>query len=136
MAKVLNPVEEQVVAKSLAAAMLDGTPVTQAAKLIGIELSVARRISKSDTFKDLVSQIGNDELTPALAKAKSKLAKLTDKAIRVIEHQLDANNLEAAKIVLKAVGLDQQEEKKDQDTNITVIMPGDRSPKHVDVEVT
>lgn len=118
-------------ARQLAAVMLDGTSVTQAAKQLGLPLATARRIVKTDGFKFLVSKVGEDELGPALAKAKSKLAKLTDKAVRVIENQLDQDNLEAAKMVLRAVGLEKQEEKQEQDTLIQVVLPGVSEPKTI-----
>jgi hypothetical protein len=135
MSKPLNPVEEGIIAKQLAVALLDGSPVSQAAKAVGIELSVARRIVKSEAFKELVNKAGDDSLLPALAEAKNKLAKLTSKAIKVIEYQLDENNLDAAKIVLKAVGVDKDDGKAEQDTVLNIIMPGATEPKSIDVEV-
>lgn len=134
MSKPLSPVEEQQ-AKALATAMIAGSTITAAANAINIPLSTAKRISKSEIYRSLVEDIGESELGPALAKAKSKLAKLVDKAIRAVESNLDKDSLDAAKIVLKSVGLDQQEQKKDQDTNITVIMPSGNEPRTIEVDV-
>jgi hypothetical protein len=113
--------------RQVAAILLTNVSVTQCAKQLAITPAAVRRIIESPRYKELVETTAEEELGPALAKAKSQLAKLTTKAVAAIERALgpEASNrdaLQAATIVLKSVGLHEEKEVQ-QDTQINIVMP-------------
>jgi len=128
--KRVNDMEKTVVQEALtrqvATIMLTGASVTTCAKQLAITPASVRRITESDKYKELVTQTAEDELAPALAKAKAQLARLTSKAVKAIEDTLDTGSgrdkLQAATIVLKSVGL-HEEQATQQDQTIQIVMP-------------
>lgn len=131
MTKNINNMEktvvDEVLTRQIAGILVGGVSITDCAKKLNISPAAVRRIIETDKYKDIVSEAGEEELAPALAKAKAQLARLTTKAVKAIEEVLDTgagrDKLQAASIVLKAVGLSENEEKQN-DGNITIIMPG------------
>lgn len=123
--------------RQVATIMLSGASVADCAKRLAITPNAVRTITASDRYKEIVSTTAEEELAPALAKAKAQLARLSTKAVAAIERALDEGSardaLQAATIVLKSVGL-HEEEKQVQDTAITVIMPGAETPRTIEVE--
>lgn len=128
--KRVENMDETVVAEALtrqvATVLLSGISVTDCAKQLSITPAAVRRITASDKYKELVTQTAEEELAPALSKAKAQLARLTTKAIKAVEKALDEGSardaLQAATIVLKSVGLHEEKEAQ-QDTSITVVLP-------------
>ena len=126
-------VEIEVLTKQVAAALIGGATQAEAAKQLAIPVSTVKRIAATPEFKELLAKVGDEELAPVLAATKTKLAKLANTAIRVVEYHLKENNLEAAKMVLKAIGLEKPEEQRASDTTLTVVLPG--SPEAAAIEV-
>jgi hypothetical protein len=125
-------VVQEALTRQVATILLAGTSITDCAKQLSITPAAVRRITSLDKYKELVTATAEDELAPALAKAKAQLARLTTKAVKAIEQALDSGNsrdaLQAATIVLKSVGLHEEKEAQ-QDTSITVVLPsGIESP--------
>lgn len=120
-------VVDEVLTRQIAGILVGGASITDCAKKLNISPAAVRRIIETDKYKAIVAEAGEEELAPALAKAKAQLARLTTKAVKAIEEVLDTgagrDKLQAASIVLKAVGLHENEEKQN-DGNITIIMPG------------
>ena len=117
---------QEALTRQVATIMLSGATVTDCAKRLTITPAAVRRITASDKYKELVTVTAEDELAPALSQAKAQLARLTTKAIKAVERALDEgsarDSLQAATIVLKAVGLHEEKEQQN-DTSITVILP-------------
>lgn len=117
---------DEVLTKQIAAIMVSGASVADCAKQLAISPAAVRKITSSDSYKTLMAQAADEELGPALAKAKAQLAKLSGKAVLAIERALDEGGhreaLQAAGIVLKAVGL-AEDEQKQQETQIIVQLP-------------
>lgn len=140
MSKNINHMDETVVAEALtrqvATVMLTGASVAECAKKLTISPAAVRKIVESDKYKEIVATTAEEELAPALAKAKAQLARLSTKAVKAIEETLDngayRERIQAATIVLKAVGL-HEEERQQQDTSITVVMPGAEHPTVIEV---
>lgn len=140
-AKDLRSMDQTVVDEALtrqvATIMLTGASVADCAKRLSISPNAVRTITASDRYKEIVTTAAEEELAPALAKAKAQLARLSTKAVAAIERALDEGSardaLQAATIVLKSVGL-HEEEKQQQDTSITVIMPGAAEPSIIEVK--
>lgn len=109
----------------------------QSASAIGRQLGMSSRfVSKvlaHPDYKALMQRTADKELVPVIVRAKAELAKLVNKAIKVVEEQLDDGNLQAAAMVFKSIGLDETSDKAG-DTSINVILPGaaPRETKDVD----
>lgn len=134
--KDLRSADETVVneafTRQVATVMLTGASVTECAKQLALSTAAVRKITQSDRYKEIVAETAESELGPALAKAKSQLARLSTKAVTVIERTLDKyiedgvggrDAINASTIVLKAVGLHEETEKQQEQT-LTIIMPG------------
>jgi hypothetical protein len=119
-------VVSEALTRQVAAILLTGASVTDCAKKLTITPAAVRRITASDKYKELITGTAEDELAPALAKAKTQLANLTTKAVKAIERALDEGSardaLQAATIVLKSVGLHEEKEAQ-QEQSLTVILP-------------
>jgi transposase-like protein len=130
-------VVQEALTRQVAAVLLTGASVTDCAKQLSISPAAVRRIQASDKYKELVTETAESELAPALAKAKAQLARLSAKAVKAIEKALDEGSardaLQAATIVLRSVGL-HEDEKQQQDTAITVIMPGATTEQVIEVQ--
>lgn len=74
-------------------------------------------------FEEIVRKIGEDDTITGIAAARRDISRKLPKAIAAIEHHLDKHSLEAAKMVLKAVGLDEAKG-TESDTSVTVVLPG------------
>lgn len=118
---------DELVLKQIAAVAISGASYRQIADTLGISRTLVKKACESPKFKELVAKIGDEELAPAIVRAKSRISKLLDKAMIVLEHHLDQNNLEAVKLVFKSIGLDNTETGAG-DSTINVILPG-ASPK-------
>ena len=107
----------------------------QSSKKIGEELGLAENailsIQKGEEYKKLVSRIGEQELTFAVAGMKTKLARMGDKAAKVYEKIMDdyleggknaRDAISAAQSVSRALGVDRSEDKP-QDATLTVVLP-------------
>lgn len=122
---------DEFLTRQVAAAMMDGKSFNLVAKELNLSNRMVRQIAASKKFQDICAQVGQDELGPAVAAAKRRMAKLTGKAMDVIERRLEDDDLQAALAVLKGIGMDTQVEKV-SDTSITVVMPGAKPVEHVD----
>lgn len=120
-------VVSEALTRQIATLLLSGISVADCAKQLAITPASVRRITDTDKYKEIVTKAAEDELAPALSKAKAQLARLTTKAIAAIDRALTDGNardaLQAAMIVLKSVGLHEEKDAQ-QDTSITVILPG------------
>lgn len=130
-------VVNEALTRQIATVMLTGASVSECARQLSLSVPAVKRITESDKYKQIVADTAEDELGPALAKAKAQLARLSTKAVKAIEKALDDGGhreaLQAASIVLKAVGLS-EDEKQQQDTQITVVMPGAEAPVTFEVQ--
>lgn len=124
-------VVDEALTRQIATIMLTGASVTQCAKQLAISNAAVRRITETDKYKELVTVTAEDQLTPALAQAKSALSKMANKAVKVLERAMDRaietgegmrEGLEASKVVLKSVGLSEDAD-SESDSTINIIMP-------------
>lgn len=115
--------EKEAIYAKLAIMIANGSSITQAAEHLGIHKNTARKFVKDPNFLKRYEDTLNEVVAPAKDKARREIARLVPKAIKVIENNLDDDNLEAAKMVLKAVGVEQEENQDKGDTNIVVQLP-------------
>lgn len=123
--------QDNVLTKEIAMQELSGRTIPQIVRTLGITAATVKKIMASEAYKHEVSTLADTELGPALAKVKSNLAKLTGKAVQVLDKAMDRaistgegmrEALEASKVVLKSVGLHEEQETQ-QDQSITIVMP-------------
>lgn len=120
-----DDIAEAVLHKKLAALLISNPSmrISQICKETGLSRYEVNKVLKNDAFQDLLQDTGGKELMSVVDKAKAKLSRLVDKAIAVVEKRLDKDDLEAAKMVFKATGIEKSEEKP-VDTSINLILPG------------
>ena len=127
---------DEVLTRQVAAASLGGTSVADIAKELAISAASVRKIQGTPKYKELVTRAGEEELGPLLAKAKAGLARLSAKAVKVVEKAMDSaldgsgsmrEGLAAAQVALKATGIHEEKEAQ-QDTQIIIKMPDGVSP--------
>lgn len=130
----INPVViDEVVTKQVAALVLTGATTREVAEQLGLGISQVRKIQNSTKFKEVLSAVGDAAVMEAKQAIRAETSRMARKIIKVINEQLDEGNLEAVKIGLKVLGLDQVEEKQQGDTNISVVLPGTVT-KDIEVE--
>lgn len=127
-------VQELTTAAKVAALALSGVQTQAAiAKQLGISPARVSKVVKSQAYKELIEKSVDKTLVSALDSARAEMAKLTKEAVRVIAERLKGNDLDAAKMVLKGIGLDSQDNKP-QEAAINIIMPGAESPVTVETK--
>lgn len=129
--------ENLMLQKQIATLVTAGMPLTEVCKTLKISRKRLNALCKDPGYRQFVDAQLDSEIGPLLVRAKTRMSRLVDKAVDAVERALTsgqtADELKAAGIILKAAGLEQQEEKQ-ADTSITVILPTPQ-PKEVVAEV-
>jgi transposase len=124
--QIEQTVKDEVISRQIASVLVTGTSISDCAKQLGISVGIVRTIVSTDKYKTIVSEAAEKHLGAQFKLYKQQLGKLTPKALKAIEETLDTGSgrdkLEAAKIVLKSVGL-HEEEKTQADTTLIVNLP-------------
>lgn len=144
--KDLRSMDETVVSEALtrqvATIMLGGSSVADCAKRLSISPNAVRTITASDRYKDIVAKVSKESLGPALAQTLAMMTALGPKAVKLVEKAIDdaldgtgsmRDGLDAVGKVHKAMGLG-SDDRPQQDTSITVIMPGAAEPQTIEVQ--
>lgn len=125
--------DEIMIQKLLVAVMAEpATSLTALAKQFKVSSTYIKRILDDPKFKDGLERVTLQHIAPLVAKVKTDLHLLGVEAVRVIRKHLNEDSLEAAKIVLKIMALENPEEKA-QDTTLTVILPGAKHEQVIEV---
>lgn len=130
------PLEAQeILCKQLINIRLTGATKKDAAVALNIPESSVRTLESSDLHRRLLAEASGD-LTDIIANTRAELAKLSPDAVKAIKETLKdgshRDKMQAATIVLKAVGL-HEDDKSSVDTNLTVILPGGEQVKTIEV---
>lgn len=121
-------------AAKIAALALSGVSSQSAiAKQLGISPARVSKVVRTEAYKELIQKSVDKSLVSALDDTRTQMAKLSREAVRVIAERLKDNDLDAAKMVLKGIGLDGQDGKQ-QDAAINIIMPGAEAPVTVETK--
>lgn len=102
-------------------------------KALNLHHRVIRRVMEDPRFKEFMDKVMEEEFLPLVTKVRGDIYKLGTEAVRVIRENLKENSLDAAKLVMKVMALDTVEQKQ-QDTNLTVIMPGATTEQVIEVK--
>lgn len=105
---------------------------------LGIPEDRLNKLLKSDAYKAMIDDAMGIELKAAKNQAVITMSRLVLKAVKRIEDALDSGDhqdaLAAAKMTLKAVGL--EELKEQSESNLTIILPNmTTAPKENIIEV-
>lgn len=124
-------VVDEVITKQVAALSIAGKKQTEIAADLGISYTAVRGICKTEKYHELVKMTGEEALGPLIAAAKAGLARLSAKAVRVVEKAMDQalegsgsmrEGLAAAQVALKAVGI-HEDANQQADMQIIVQLP-------------
>jgi hypothetical protein len=124
--------DEVLVRQVVALALLNKTRV-EMAKELNVHHATIGKIVNSDKFKELIAEVGDEALTQAKTYVRVQMGRLVTDAVNVIKKNLKEGNLEAAKVVFKTVGLD-NEENRVGETNLTVVLPGADEKPTIEVD--
>lgn len=133
---------DEVVTKQVAALAIAGTKITEIAKELKISYRAVKQITSSERYAELIKTVGDEALGPLVAAAKAGLARLSAKAVKVIEKALDQaidgsgnmrEGLAAAQVALKAVGI-HEDGGQQNDTQITVVLPSGVETRTIEVQ--
>lgn len=128
-------INETVVKRAAALAALGATRY-RVAKELKISHYYVRKIWKDELFLKTIQEIGDAAVTSAKATTKKELAKLAPKAVNTIEKNLDRHNLEAARIILRSLGLEQEKPGEQKEGGLTLILAGQKpEPQKATVQV-
>lgn len=101
---------------------------------ISITLNVSRRqirnIYEDERFKSIVEDIGDDAILTAKTRLRQEISKMSELMLTALRANLEKNSLEAVKIGLKVVGLDEADQEQ-PNTGLTVIMANHKDPEKV-----
>lgn len=106
----------------LALAMVGKTP-TQIAKELKASPTVIKRMMATYEFREALRAGVGNELEAITLKTRERINRLLDKAVDVIEANLDEGSLQAAVVVLKVGGFLSETQNKTQDTSIQIVLP-------------
>lgn len=120
---VTPPEVMEALAKEVAALSLVGTTHLQIASALNISLHRVKIIMKTPEFKQYLQEISDEAMSAAKQIIRKRFSDLAPKAVAVITRKLEEDDLEAVKLVLKGIGIE-QDTSQVQDTNIVVQLPG------------
>lgn len=99
----------------------------------GFSRPVVSRILASDLAKSVVKGLTDSAIEAAAIEARRGLSEMVKMANAAVLENLKTFNLEAAKIIYKAIGVEAIEKQESrQQQAIQVILPGAVAPKEVD----
>lgn len=125
MRKLTSPVVAELQIKQVASLLLLHKNTFEIAKELSVSFNRAKELIASPAVRAIVNEAGDAAVVVARNTLKREVAGLTDLIIEVLkEHLEQERSLEAIKIALPIIGMKELEQKGDQNTAITVVMPG------------
>jgi hypothetical protein len=92
--------------KRVAAMASLGASKNKMQKTIGLTPFILDKVMNMELYKTTLNDISDELVNNAKQLTKNQLAKLSEEAVRVIAANLDKDNLRAAELVLKSMGID------------------------------
>lgn len=93
-----------------------------------------RRILNSEECQKYIRELNDEMQRTSLAMARVEGPKLMKKALAVLNHHLDNNNIHAAALTFKITKVADEQMEKTVDSNITIVLPGGEQPKTIEVD--
>ena len=133
MSKPDTPITQQKIVEMATLVFAANPTVHELRAATGLSANQQRTAKQSETYKKAVEALTQELISTARSAAVGKLAQMIDPALTVVLNNLKKDNLEAAKIVFKALGVEETE-KAQQDTQIQIVLPGQKLEKVIDSE--
>lgn len=140
----LDPtVVSEVFTRRVAVLAMTGRTSAQIGEELGFTAKQIAQIQSGETYKKYVAKTGEQEMVFATSRGKTQLAGMIDDATKVMRRAMKdfieegkggRDAIVAAQTVIRATGLDRQEDKTN-DTNLTVILPGGSEPVTFKAEI-
>jgi hypothetical protein len=103
------------------------TPLDQIVAETGLSRYMVNKLINSDKFKDTLKERTDEAVSTAKSTLKAAITSRMPAIISVIDHHLKEKNLEAVKVLLKAIGMEQTESNQGP-TNIQITLPSGVEP--------
>jgi hypothetical protein len=113
---------DEVIIKRAAALAAAGASKTKLRQELSLTQYRVNKIYKDELFKRLVAEVGDDAISTMKSLTRSKLSAMQAKAMKALEDHLDKKSLEAVKVWLRAVGLDQTKDSDDKGGGFTLVL--------------
>jgi len=123
-------IEETLEARVLALTLAN-TSESKISEALGVSRYAVRKIQKSEDFRERLQEINQKAVEIALGEVQRGLERMASKALRALEHGLEANDIAAVKTYFAAIGIGDKMAEKKGDTNIQILMPGQEMPKDI-----
>lgn len=131
----MNELEKSTLIKQVAVLAVSGGNSKEIGAKLSIDVSKVRKIMQDPEYQAVVKKLGDDALATARQTVRVGMAKMAREVIRVIEHKLRKNDINAVKAALQVMGLTHpQEEEQKGDTTINVVLPGQKQEVEVKAE--
>lgn len=134
MAKAIDTPDESLY-RLIATQLITGVSKTEIAKSLNTNVQRVNVLLKNSDFKSVMTEITDDLLGTAVASWKGAMSERIEQSLKVIDFHLKTNNIEAVKIVLKSLGLDNQAPTVAAQGSLTVVLPNYETGKTVKAEV-
>lgn len=128
--EILNELKDA----QLASLLISGLTVRAAAKQMQLSERQAFRLMETDEFKAVLRESADKLLSTAASTWKGAMSQRMTKALAVLDAKLDANDLEAVKLIVRTLGVEKVSEAPVQG-NIQIVLPDYNKPKTIDIEV-
>lgn len=116
--------------KQVASLAVTGMGQRKIAVALDASLRQVRNVYDDERFKAIVEDVGNDAVLTAKTRLRQEISKMSDLMLKALKVNLEKHSLEAVKVGLRVVGLDQAEEPQGNG-NLTVIMANSKDPERV-----
>lgn len=126
---------EQTRHDTIAAMLISGKSVSAIAEELGITRSAVNKITKTPEFKAHLQDISESMVSTAVNSWKSSMSHMIGKAMAVVERKLDEGELEAVKIILRSLGMDNKQETSSTGTLQIILPEYQKSAKEIKAEV-
>lgn len=120
--------------RQVAALVASGATQEAIRQQLGISRGQVAKLINDPSTRQYVSEMGEEVTKAALIRIKQDMAKMTGLALKALEANLRKNNMEAVKTLLRVAGALDQENSTPHDTTLTVIMPGAKVEKVVELD--
>lgn len=119
----------------IASQLVSGVSKAEIAKSLNTTTQRINNLLKDEQFKSVMRELTEDVVGAAVSTLKSAMADRTEQALRVIDHHLMQNNLEAVKLLFKSLGLENVAPQVAQQGSLTVVLPSFDGAKTLEAEV-
>lgn len=134
MGKAIDTPDESLY-RLIATQLITGVSKAEIAKSLNTNVQRVNVLLKNTDFKAIMTELTDDLIGTAVASWKGAMSERIEQALKVIDFHLKTNNIEAVKLVMKSIGLDNQAPTVAAQGSLTVVLPNYETGKTVKAEV-